>query len=264
MKTITTVITLASWLIVGAVNAADKQNKTGAVPLDKAVLEPGKIAKIDDPKTGGWEYWTLYVPKDYTTDRAWPIIYCYHGMDQEAKVWPFRELTDGVGFIVVGMEYMNRNVGGPKADKELANLKRIHDLLAKRLKINDKLQFIGGFSQGGWETGHIAEKEPELFAGMIITGAGRNNSGATPRVRGLPIFIGIGEKDESRPRAEEAAKFYRSKGADVTLEIFQGTGHGVSTKDPVLKTWLKDQAAKPATKPVGPKVTTLEDLRRTR
>ena len=218
MKTLWAVAALAGWLCVQHAGAADKQNKAGAVTFDKAELEPGKIVKIDDPKTGGWEYWTLYVPKDYTPDRTWPIIYCYHGMDQEAKVWPFRELTGGVGYIVVGMEYLNRTVGGPRADKELANLKRIHGLLAKRLKINDKLQLIGGFSQGGWETAHIAEVEPKLFAGMIITGAGRNNSGKAPQVRGLNIFIGVGEKDGNRAAAEEAAGFYRKKGAKVTLE----------------------------------------------
>ena len=253
MKNIRAVVVLAGWLCVQGACAADKQNKAGAVTFDQATLEPGKIEKIDDPKTGGWEYWTLYVPKDYTPDRAWPIIYCYHGMDQEAKVWPFRELTDGVGFIVVGMEYLNRAVGGPKADRELANLKRIHGLLAKRLKLNDKLQFIGGFSQGGWETGHIAETDPKLFAGMIITGAGRNNYGKSPLVRSLSIFIGIGEKDSNRKAAEEAAGFYRKKGAKVTLETFKGTGHGVDTKDEALKAWLKDQAAPPGSKPAVPK-----------
>jgi predicted peptidase len=120
VKKTMSMLLLVAWLCVQGACAADKQNKSGAVAFEQAELEPGKIVKIDDPRTGGWEYWTLYVPKDYTADRTWPIIYCYHGMDQEAKVWPFRELTGGAGYIVVGMEYLNRTVGGPKADKELA------------------------------------------------------------------------------------------------------------------------------------------------
>lgn len=123
----------------------------------------------------------------------------------------------------------------------------------KIVKINDKLQLIGGFSQGGWETAHIAEAEPKLFAGMIITGAGRNNYGKAPQVRGLNIFIGVGDKDGNRASAEEAAGFYRKKGAKVALELFKGTGHGVDTKNEALKTWLKDQAAAAGPKSAGPK-----------
>jgi predicted peptidase len=249
MKKILTTLGLVGWLCLQSAGAADEENNSGAVTFDKATLEPGRIEKIDDPRTGGWEYWTLYVPKDYTPDRAWPILYCYHRMDQEAQVWPFRELTDGVGYIIVGMEYLNRKVGGPRAKKELANLKRIHDLLAKRLRIDDKLQFIGGFSQGGWETAHIAEAAPQLFAGMIITGAGRINYGSPPLVRGQHIFIGVGEQDGNRTAAEGTADYYRKRGAQVVMEIFKGLGHDVDTKNATLKTWLKDRVAPPGSKP---------------
>ena len=223
--------------------AADKQNNTAAAPSDKSAVEPGKIVEIDDPQTGKWKYW---VPKDYTPDRSWPIIYCYHGMGQTAVVWPFRNLTDRVGFILVGMEYVKPvGTARQRTEDELANLKRIHNLLAKRLQINDRRQLIGGFSMGGWWTSLIAEKEPTLFAGVVILGSGRAGSRNPPRMTGLPVFIGIGENDPSRQAAEVAAKSYRSQGAAVTLEIFKGRDHSVDTDNAVLKTWLDNHGLDP-------------------
>jgi predicted esterase len=240
------------WRFVGVVLVAvcvgpvwlwgrDKPSKNGAVAWEQAQLKPGHVVKIDDPKTGGWGYWALYVPKDYSPDRSWPIIYCYHGVDQEAKAWPFVRLTDGAGFIIVGMEYMDRDIGAPKAEKELANLARIHALLAEKLKIDQKRQYIGGFSQGGWETAHFAEKAPKAFAGMILLGSGRRSDVANPDVQGMPIFIGAGEKDDNLASAQNAASFYRDHGANVTMEEFKGVGHTVDLKDAALKKWLQER-----------------------
>lgn len=236
-------VALAGLLLTPFSYAADKQDKTAPAPLDQIAAKPGKIVEIDDPQTGKWKYW---VPKDYTPDRSWPIIYCYHGMGQTAVVWPFRNLTDRVGFILVGMEYVKSSrTAAQRTEDELANLKRIHNLLAKKFQINDRRQFIGGFSMGGWWTSLIAEKEPTLFAGVIILGSGRAGSRNPPQMTGLPIFIGIGEKDPSLQSGEVAATFYRSQGAVVTLEIFKGRDHSVDTDNAVLKTWLDNHGLDP-------------------
>ncbi|HUJ08994.1 MAG TPA: dienelactone hydrolase family protein [Verrucomicrobiae bacterium] len=238
LETIIAVSALTGLLLTSWAFAADKQDKAVATPPDNAGVEPGKVVAMEDSQSGQWKYW---VPKDYTPDRFWPIIYCYHGMGQTARVWPFSKLTDHRGFIVVGMEYVNHSrYASQRTDYELANLKRIHNLLARRLRIDDRRQFIGGFSMGGWWTSLIAEKEPSFFAGIILLGSGRAGSRNVPQMTGEPIFIGVGEKDPSRQGAEVAAKFYRSRGAGVTLEIFKGMGHNVDTENVALKTWLKD------------------------
>ena len=110
-------------------------------------LEPGKTAKVIDPLTGGNGYWQVYLPQDYTPSHLWPIIYSYHGSNGEPTVGPFKDLTDGKGFIIIGMEYLDRAAGGTR-DKDLPNLKRIHDVLAKHVALHEQVQFIGGFSQG--------------------------------------------------------------------------------------------------------------------
>ena len=208
-------------------------------------LEPGQTAKVMDPATGGNGYWQLYLPKDYSPSRLWPIIYCYHGSNQEPTVWPFKDLTDGKGFIVVGMEYLDRAVGATK-EKDLPNLRRIHDVLAKHLALHEQVQFIGGFSQGGWSTGKLSELSLDTWAGIIITGAGRGSSINDPNVKGKAIFIGIGETDPSNAAAKSAAEFYKQHGADVTLEEFKGKAHAVDMADAALRQWLPDQATKAA------------------
>jgi hypothetical protein len=208
-------------------------------------LEPGKAVKVIDPLTGGKGFWVVYLPQDYTPTRLWPIIYCYHGSNGEPTVWPFKDLTGGKGFIVIGMEYLDRAAGG-KRDTDLPNLRRIHDALARHVALHEQVQFIGGFSQGGWSTGALAEVNPVAWAGMIILGAGRGSSMPDPQVKGKPIFIGIGETDPSNARAKSAAEFYKQQGADVTLEEFKGKAHEVDTADAVLRQWLPAQAMKAA------------------
>jgi predicted esterase len=216
-----------------------------SVPFPGVKFEPGKTVQIDDPLTGGVGHWFVYVPADYSPSRMWPVIYCYHGKDQQPTVWPFKDLTDGKGFIVVGMEYLDRDAGGT-VEKDLPNLRRIHDAIARRLAIHEKVQFIGGFSQGGWSTSKLSEASLDTWAGIIIMGAGRAGSGSDPKVGGKPMFIGIGENDPAHPSADSAATFYKQHGADLTLEVFKGLAHAVDTKDEVLKAWLPAQANKAA------------------
>ena len=77
-----------------AARAADADPK-GAVPPEQATFTPVKETKILDPATGVYGYYVIYVPKDYTPEREWPAIFCYHGSGGVPTVWPFKELTDG-------------------------------------------------------------------------------------------------------------------------------------------------------------------------
>ena len=216
-----------------------------APALPEPAFEPGKETKIEDPQIGGAGYFVVYIPKNYTPDHEWPVIFDYHGMNQKPQTWPFNDLTDGQNFIVIGMEYSDPALGKPSVEKDIPNITRVGAYLSKRLKMNPKLMFIGGFSQGGWETSHFAEVSLETWAGIIITGAGRSSSVPEAQlsakgIRGKPIFIGVGEKDDNNKSGRSAAAFYTKVGADVTFEEFKGQGHSVDTKDEKLKEWLKN------------------------
>ncbi|MDB5320407.1 MAG: hypothetical protein JWN40_2038 [Phycisphaerales bacterium] len=208
------------------------------VPPDQATFTPGKEIKILDPKTGGLGWYVIYVPKDYTPDRDWPTIFCYHGKNNDPKTWPFKEVTEGQGYVIVGMEYINRE-GTNDAKEDIENLNRIRAYVSSKVRVNSKLVFMGGFSQGGWSTSKFSNLYMDQLAGLLIMGAGGSpNEKAIPLLKGKPVFVGIGELDDANKNAKLARDAYTAKGADVTFEEFKGLAHTADVKDQVLKDWL--------------------------
>jgi dienelactone hydrolase len=210
----------------------------GGAPPDQATFSPGKETKILDPKTGGLGWYVVYVPKDYTPDREWPTLFCYHGKNGDPTTWPIKQATDGAGYIIVGMEYLNRE-GTNDAKEDIENLTRIRTFVASKLRVNSKLIFMGGFSQGGWSTSKFSNLYMDQLAGLLIMGAGGSpNEKAIPLLKGKPVFVGIGELDDANKNAKLARDAYTAKGADVTFEEFKGLPHTADVKDPFLKEWL--------------------------
>ena len=227
------------WLIVaslcaGSVFAAGDKD---GVKAELATFSPGKETKINDPDTGGLGYYCVWVPTGYTPEREWPLIICYHGKNGNPTIWPFKDLTDGQNYIILGMEYLDRE--SPNAEKDVANLKRIHKFVSGKLRINPKLQFMGGFSQGGWSTSSFSNLYIDQLAGLIIMGSGGSpGEKAKPVLKGKPVFIGIGEKDPANPEAKKSKDAYTNVTANVTFEEFKGLEHQVDTKNKPLKEWL--------------------------
>jgi predicted esterase len=221
-------------LRVPTVRAADAPG----VPPEQAAFEPGKEAKILDPKTGGLGWYLVYTPADYNPEREWPILFCYHGHNGNPTTWPFRQATDGKGYVIVGMEYLDRETANdPKQDIE--NLNRIRAFVGSKLRISSKLVFMGGFSQGGWSTSRFSNLYMDQLAGLVIMGAGGSpKDKAIPLLKGKPLFIGIGELDPANKNARSARDDYAAKGADVTFEEFKGLAHTADVNDPALKDWL--------------------------
>jgi predicted esterase len=209
------------------------------VPPEQATFSPGKETKILDARTGGLGWYVVYVPRDYSPEREWPTIFCYHGKNGDPTTWPFRQLTDGQSYIVVGMEYIDRETKND-AKEDIENLTRIRAFVESRLRINPRLVFMGGFSQGGWSTSRFGDLYIEQLAGLVIMGAGGSpGQNAAPLLKNKPVFIGIGETDDSNARAKSARDAYTAKGANVTFEEFKGLGHSVDVNDQPLKDWLK-------------------------
>lgn len=233
-------------LIVGAIASVaggyGKRNANQPDPTAPAAptlaFEVGKETPIDDPAAFD-KHHVLYVPKDYTPDREWPLIFCYHGVNQQAKVWPFKELTDGNGFIVVGMSYLEEK--GADTDKEWASMQRVGKQVAATLKVNSKMIFIGGFSLGGGWTYRLSNKDPSMFAGIAALGmSGSAEPGKAGAFAGKPVIIAHGEKDEYCQTIQPSLDSYKRVGAELTHEVFKGLGHTVDTKNEVLKKWLAD------------------------
>lgn len=215
--------------------AADKP--TDGVAPAMATFTAGKETKILDLATGGLGYYVVYVPKDYNPEREWPLIICYHGSNGNPQSWPFKDLTDGQNYLILGMEYTDREK--PQAQTEVDNLKRILKFLNTKVRINPKLTFMGGFSQGGWSTSSFSNLMIDQLAGLIIMGSGGTpGDKAALALKNKPVFIGIGENDPANKSAKDAKAAYTDKNALVTFEEFKGLAHQCDTKDKPLKDWL--------------------------
>ena len=62
-------------------------------------ISPGKVVRVEAPTANDYGFFLLYVPKDYTPASSWPIIFCYPGIKFLATLWPFEQITRGIGFI---------------------------------------------------------------------------------------------------------------------------------------------------------------------
>jgi len=223
-------------LALGAVARAEEAPAKPEGPaLAQADLGPGQETKVVDASLGSVGYYQVYLPPEYTPDRAWPTIFCYHGMGGSPTTWPFRQVLGGKGFVIIGMCYAGGKGGEAyrATDADTENIRRLVPPLVKRLNMDRRQLFVGGFSMGGWMTSIVGETVPSLWAGMAILGAGRQGSGRDPEAwRGKPVYVGAGENDGNHVAAERAAEFYRGKGARVTYETYKGKGHeadGAST-----------------------------------
>jgi predicted esterase len=203
-------------------------------------VSPGTEVRITAPKTG--KTFLLYVPIDYTDKRPFPVIFCYHGYRGTATTWPFKQVTKGQGFIVVGMNYATDLYYNKLLPAETAKEKTFFDealeLISTRVNVAKEYIFMGGYSQGGYSTTVLGEQMLDRLAGRLVLGAGRRDVDMNPPpaelIRGHPLFYGAGELDDPHyPRAKRAAQYYRDWGADVTFEAWPNETHKLSPE------WLK-------------------------
>ena len=191
--------------------------------------------RITAPKTG--KTFLLYVPIDYTHQRPFPVIFSYHGYRGSATTWPFKQVTKGQGFIVVGMNYatdayyhkLRFTTTGP----EKTFFDEALEIISTRVNVDRDYIFMGGYSQGGYSTTVLGEQLLNRLAGNLVLGAGRcyvdMNPPPTELIRGHPFFYGVGELDDPHyPRAKRALQFYTECGADVTFEGWEDERHKLS------------------------------------
>jgi predicted peptidase len=235
--------------IAGTLFAADNPEK-----INDPNFTPGREFSIDaNSKFVGGGHFMIYVPSDYNDKQDWPVIFFYHGMGGQPTTWPFRQITDSKGFIVVGMGYVPGSEDPMTEGRYINYLKRerrsvlgVKRYLSEHLRIDEKRFFVTGSSKGGWHASAMLESSPKVWAGAVILAAGRRQnvnalSTAVGRkaLRGKPIYIGAGEKDVNLAAAKKAVTYYEKVGAKVTFEEYKGAGHAFDPANPKqLYNWL--------------------------
>ncbi|MEO6882402.1 MAG: PHB depolymerase family esterase [Bacteroidia bacterium] len=135
--------------------------------------------------------YALYLPSNYSTDKKWPVIYCF---DPHASgllpVSLYKNLAEKYGYVLIGS---NNSQNGTTWDAINASVQTLMDDTHARISIDNKRVYLAGFSGGARVAGLVAEMIPGI-TGVIGCGAGIN--GLDPGTIYPFSYIGIvGNKD---------------------------------------------------------------------
>jgi len=215
-----------------------------SIAADK--YEPGM--EFDAVVPGSGVHIKLYVPSNYNSERKWPLVIFYHGVNGSPTTDCIVRHCGGKDFIVVGMSYCEKHatrLSQPQQaayiEKERKSFRAAVGWVKNNLSLDTERVFMGGISKGGWTTSFVGEREMGNLAGMIIVLAGHQR-GAVPGAQsmtGFPVYIGAGELDPNQLAGVHAVGFYRHCGANVSYEEYEGLGHQVSERAARLAQWLE-------------------------
>lgn len=174
----------------------------------------------------------LYLPDGYgESSKKWPLLLYLHGgrgrgSDLTKLGWyPVpRMLDEGkhqVPFIVVVPQCPE---GELWTDTE-ALVSLLDEVMGTHPVDPDRV-YLAGYSMGGNGAWYLAYKHPERFA-AISPMSGPANTWWVDRLRGLPIWVFHGEKDEVVPEREsrEMVEALRAEGGQVRLSLNPERGH---------------------------------------
>jgi phospholipase/carboxylesterase len=199
----------------------------------------------NDPASRGG--FSLYVPEDYTPDRAWPLVVALHGGAGSGRsfLWSWLRDARSHGAILVAPTASGQTwaISGPDADTP--NLQRIVDMLRSRWSIDPGRLLLTGMSDGGTFS-YVSGLEPgSPFTHLAPIAAAFHPMLAQmadpDRLQGLPIHVAHGALDWMFPvaMAREAVQALTSAGAAVTYRELADLSHTYPRElNPQILAWL--------------------------
>src|SRR5262245_44345184 len=155
---------------------------TTVTALTAELPPPGKIA--DDVKCVAEpsQSYALYVPSNYSPDRAWPVILAFDpGARGRIPVERYQAAAELYGYIVAGS---NRSRNGSWSASEAA-IRAMSQDVGARFSVNEKRVYTAGMS-GGARVAMTVALGTNRIAGVIASSAGFPDS--RPR-KSVPFAI---------------------------------------------------------------------------
>jgi predicted esterase len=181
------------------------------------VVRPGEITDPIVCATNPKMSYALYLPKAFTTQRAWPILFVF---DPRARgrlgAEVFREVAEERGFILASSN--NTESDNPNAPNGEAIDALWRDALS-RLPVDPKRIYATGFSGGARLACTVGYSLKGGLAGVIAVGGGFAPD--RPPHKGVPfvLFGTAGVRDFN---------YFEMRGLDLTLERL-GVAHRIET-----------------------------------
>lgn len=130
-----------------------------------------------EPVTRGSYY--LYVPSDYSFERAWPLVVTLHGThgfdSAKAQVREWKALAEKNGFLVLapalnspqGILPVRRSARLRALEKDEKRILSAIEDVKRAYCIDERAVMITGFSAGGYPLYFTALRHPELFNSLV-------------------------------------------------------------------------------------------------
>ena len=200
--------------------------------------------KLVATKTFELEY-LLYLPKDYDSQEAWPLMLFLHGagergddLSRVAIHGPPKLVEQGrdFPFVIVSPQC--------KASEtwESIELSKLLDQVIAEHKIDEQRIYVTGLSMGGYGTWDLACYEPHRFAAIApICGGGK--TWLVGKLQDLPVWAFHGAKDNVVPleKSQELIDKLESMGHAPKLTVYPDLQHDswtVTYENPELYEWF--------------------------
>ncbi len=223
----------------------------GPTPTDLARGTPGhlvdKIACAGHPG----ETYALYLPKSYTPERAWPILYILDPRARGARAAElFRPGAEAFGYVLASS---NSSASDGPMEPNLKAMQAMWADTHARFKIDDRRVYGAGFSGTVRSQVTLARAAPGTLAGILGAGAGWPFD-TPPRSEDHFVFYGtVGDKDFNYYEMMDLEPKLDAGGIIHRLEIFDGVHQwppaAIATR---ALAWLDLQAMKAGTIPKDP------------
>ncbi|HSV72486.1 MAG TPA: prolyl oligopeptidase family serine peptidase [Chthonomonadales bacterium] len=202
-------------------------------------------------KVSSREYrYAIYVPRDYSRSKEWPVIVFLHGMG-ECGIEGSRQLAVGLGpalllapdrwpFLVV---FPQKPSPRDRWDAHEGAIMAMLTRLRRDYRVDRDRVYLTGISQGGNGTWVIGSRRPEIWAAIApICGYG-DPAAIGPGLTNVPVWAFHGEADPVVPASQtrDIAASVEQNGGSVKVTIFPGVDHNSwdrAYRDERLYEWL--------------------------
>lgn len=236
-------------------------------PQDATAGFENRVFRDDD----GEHQYVVFLPKDYSADKDWPVILFLHGagergndgrrqvslglgpvVRQQAETFPavvvFPQCEDLQGRYLTGWL-----AGSPDAKRALAILEEVE----RDYSVDVQRRILTGWSMGGYGTWSIAAQEPKRWSAVLPL-AGGGNIESAEQLKGTPIWAFHGENDGAiRPQqSRRMIAALREAGGNPRYTEIPGGDHEITTpvygNENVIQWMLDPESTVPTTLSLDP------------
>lgn len=193
-----------------------------AQPLTTGVVHEKVVCEQDPAQS-----YAIYLPKAYTQDRRWPVIYAFDPMARgKLPVELMKDAAEKHGYIAIGS---NNSRNGPvKASLEAAQA--IWNDSHKRFSIDEERRYATGFSGGARVATTLAHLCGDCIAGIVAHGAGFDNSYPPGKNTKFVFYGAAGNLDFNYTELIELDETLSELELPHRIRIFSG-GHQYATPE---------------------------------